>query len=121
MALRIPLIEELTMEPISPRSQLLVEYDAGSQWYNATVTIGAGWLKQGDTLSYNLTLRSPDKLRSKLQQSRLDTGKLEADDKLRIQDYYTATLGKTSSERLPNPIKVNDMTLAWGKLMRAYE
>ena len=122
MVARIPLIEELTVEPIPPRSQLLVEYDAGSQWYNATLTITAAWLKQGGTLSYNLTLHSPDSLRSRLQKSGLNPAKLEADDKLRIQDYHTATLGRASGERLhTHTIKVNDMTLEWAKIIRAYE
>ena len=69
-------------------------------------------------MSYNLTLNSPDKLRARLQQSGFDAAKLEADDKLRIQDYYTATLGKTSRESYPNPVKVNEMILAWAKVIK---
>ena len=69
-------------------------------------------------MSDNLTLNSPDKLRARLQQSGFDTAKLEADDKLRIQDYYTATLGKISRESHPNPVKVNEMTLAWAKVIK---
>jgi hypothetical protein len=50
--MRIPLIEDMATGPIPAGSSLLVEYDPASQWYDASLTILAGWLKTGGKVSY---------------------------------------------------------------------
>ncbi len=116
---RIPLIEDLTTGPIPARSNLLVEFDAASQWYNMSVTMASGWLRQGGTVSYNLTMQSPERLRSRFERLGLKPSELEKKDKLRVQDYFTATLGKTSGETHAwNSLKVQDLSVEFGKYLR---
>lgn len=92
---RIPLIEELTTGPIPLGSQLLVEYDPASQWYGASLTITAGWLKSGGiSATYNTYVQPPDDVRSGLKRLGIDTESFEREDKLGIANYYTATLGQ---------------------------
>jgi len=115
--LRISIIEELTAAPIPPRSNILVEFDADSQWYNTSFTLAADWMKQGGTVSYNLLMRSPEKLRSTLEKHGLDVGELEENDKFRVQDYYTATLGKSSSEIHGwRSLKIHDMSVEFARV-----
>jgi KaiC/GvpD/RAD55 family RecA-like ATPase len=96
---RIPLIEDLTSQPLAVGSQLLVEYDPSSQWYNASITIAGGWLKTGGNVRYCTFTRPPDDVRSKFTRIGLDTSALERSEDLVIYDLYSATLGKRSTEK----------------------
>ena len=113
---RIPLIEDLTTGPIPAGSVLLVEFTGASQWYNAALTIAAGWLKQGGKVSYNAAAQSPDDVRSALTRLGVYSEEYERDNKLRIWDFYTASLGKKSDEKYAyDSLKVMDLSLRIAK------
>lgn len=104
------------LEPLPTGSNLLVEYDAASQWYNASLTIAAGWIKTGGTVSYATAAQLPDNVRSKLARLGLDVQQLEKDEKLEIIDWYTATLGLKSKEKFfLETLKVADLSIMWTK------
>jgi len=95
---------------------LLVEFTGASQWYNAALTITAGWLKQGGKVSYNATAWSPDDVRSTLTRQGVNCEECEREDRLRIWDFYTATLGKKSNEKYAyDSLKVADLSLRVAK------
>ncbi len=97
---RISIIEDLTKEPIPAGTNILVEYDPGSHWYAASHTIAAGWLKSGgERVSITAIAQPPETIRLQLKKLGLDCEELEKADRLRIHDYYTATLGLKSTER----------------------
>lgn len=109
---RMPLIEDLTDGPISPGSNVLVEFDPASQWYNASLTLAAGWLKTGGSVSYIAHSLSPNDVRSQLRQLGLQTDELERKDRLWITDFYSASLGQKSKERFaPESLKAADVSL----------
>ncbi len=113
---RIPLIDDLTTDPVPAGSVLLVEFTGASQWYNASVTIAAGWLKQGGKVSYNAAAQSPDDVRSVLTRLGVNFEEYEKEDKLRIWDFYTASLGKKSNEKYAyDSLKVADLSLRVAK------
>ncbi len=112
---RIPLIEDLTTAPI-PAGALLVEYDPASQWYNASVTIAAGWLRTGGRVYYNVVAQPPGDIRSRLNRLGLDTEALERENKLQIRDFYSATLGHKSKEKYAaTSLKVADASIMFSK------
>lgn len=109
---RIPLIEALTIAPVPTGSVLLVEFTGASQWYNAALTIAAGWLKQGGKIAYSALAQSPDDVRSGLTRLGVNCEECEKEDKLRIWDFYTASLGKKSNEKYAyDSLKVADLSL----------
>ncbi len=109
---RIPLVEDLIRAPIAPGTNFLVEFDPASQWYNASLTIAAGWLKTGGSVSFVAQSLSPDYLRSQLQQLGLNIVELERNDRFWITDLYTGSLGQKSKERFaPESLKVSDISL----------
>lgn len=113
---RIPLIEGLTSEPVPNGSNLLVEFEPTSQWYNASVSIGAGWIKTGGKLAYNVAAQPPDRIRTKFRKLDLSPDQLERAGTLRIFDWYTSTLGRKSSEVLAqDSLKVADMSIQFAK------
>ncbi len=108
----MPLIEDLTKAPVPSGSNILVEFDPASQWLNASLTIAAGWLRTGGSVSYVANSQSPDDIRSQLRQLGLDIEALERTDRLWITDLYSASIGQKSKERFAvDSLKVADLSL----------
>ena len=106
------MIEDLTKEPLPTGSKLLVEFDPGSQWYNASAYIVAGWLKTGGKVQFNVLAQPPDQIRLQLKRLGVTTEELERDDKLLITDWYTTTLGQKSKEKhFMDSLKVHELNL----------
>jgi KaiC/GvpD/RAD55 family RecA-like ATPase len=115
---RIPLIDDLTIGQIPPGSNILVEFDPASQWYNASLTIAAGWLRGGGSVSYYVYTRPPANVRARLTSLGLDVQQLEEEEKLGIHDWYTATLGQVSREKnAVDSLKVADLSIAYAKIV----
>jgi KaiC/GvpD/RAD55 family RecA-like ATPase len=113
---RIPLIEDLTSGPIPNGSNLLVEFDATSQWYNASISIGAGWIRTGGTLAYNVTAQAPERIRKRFSEIHNQSHELEANGTLRIFDWYTATLGRKSKEPLSqDSLRIADLSIQFSR------
>ena len=113
---RIPLIEDLTSGSIPPGSNLLVEFDPASQWYNASLTISAGWLKDGGRIWYFANVQPPDNIRIRLRSLGVPVEELERDGKLRIHDVFTATLGQKSKEKYAGQsLKVQDLSIQFSR------
>jgi len=112
----MPLIEDLTQGPVPAGSMLLVEFSGASQWYNAALTIAAGWLKDGGKVSYSAMVQSPDDVRAALKRLGVNCEENERSDNLRIWDWYTATLGKKSDEKYAyDSLKAADLSLRVAK------
>jgi len=93
-------------------SNLLVEFDPASQWYNSCVTMAAGWAKQGGDVGYNGFVQTPESIRMQLARLGLNVEELEGQDRLRIYDWYTPTLGRKSKERYGiESLKVIDQSI----------
>ena len=113
---RILLIEGLTKGPLPPGSNILVEFDPASQWLNASLTIAAGWVKDGGKVSYIANSQAPDGVRSQLRRLGLSAEEFERTDRLWITDGYSASIGQKSKERFGvDSLKVADLSLWMGK------
>ena len=120
--MRITLIEDLLKGPLDPGKSILVEYDPTSAWYQASITMAAEWLRAGGRVTYGVTSQPPENIRSQLKKLGVDTGRLEADDRLRIFDWYTATLGRKSAEKYAfYSLKAADLSVLHSKYMMANE
>jgi KaiC/GvpD/RAD55 family RecA-like ATPase len=113
---KIPLIEDLTKGPVPPGSNILVEFDPASEWFNASLTIAAGWVKDGGSVSYITHSQSPNDVRSQLRKLGLAVEELERTDRLWITDLYSASIGQKSKERFSvESLKVADLSLYIGR------
>jgi len=120
--MRISIIEDLLKGPLQPGKSILVEYDPTSPWYQTSVSITAEWLREGGTVTYGVTSQPPNNLRSQLKQLGVDVAHFETDDKLRVFDWYTATLGRKSNEKYAfYSLKAADLSLLHSKYMMASE
>jgi KaiC/GvpD/RAD55 family RecA-like ATPase len=120
--MHIPLIEDLLKAPLTPGSSLLVEYDPTAAWYQASLGVATGWLKTGGVVTYGVTSQPPDTVRSQLTQLGLNVKELESNDKLRVFDWYTATLGRKSSEKYAfYSLKAADLSVLFSKYLMATE
>ncbi len=119
--MRLALIDDLLSEPLAAGSNLLVEYDAASQWYRASLTVATEWLTAGGEVGYNVAAQLPDKLRSQLGKLGLKVEELENDRKLEVWDWYSATLGQASKEksRAIDSLKTADQSIIIGKSLKS--
>jgi len=109
---RLELIEDLTSGAVIPGTNILVEFDPASQWYNASITIAAGWLKTGGSVSYIAHSQSPNDVRVQLRRLGLPVDDMEQKDRLWITDLYTLSLGQKSKEKFaPESLKVSDLSI----------
>ena len=112
--LRIPLIEDLTKGPVPLGSNLLIEFDPASQWYNSCVTMAAGWVKDGGSVGYNGFIQPPNNVRLQFSRAGLNVDDLENKDRLRVYDWYTPTLGRKSKEKYGiDSLKVADQSIVF--------
>ena len=113
---RIPLIEDLTSNQVPNGSNLLVEFEPSSQWYNATISVGAGWIRTGGKVAYNAMGQRPERIRTLFKNLSLNTEQLERTSVLRLFDWYTATLGRKSNEPLAqNSLKIAELSIQFAK------
>jgi len=118
--MRISLIEDLLKGPLPTGSSLLVEYDSTSAWYQASLSMAAEWTKAGGIVTYGVTAQPPENIRSQLTQLGLDVEHLEENDKLRVFDWYTATLGRKSKEKYAfYSLKAADLSVLFSKYLMA--
>jgi len=111
---RIPLIEDLVTGSIPSGSNILVIYDATSQWQNLFATIAVGWLRGGGKIRYILCAEPPEKIRLRISRLGLNYTDFEANERLLIMDAYTATLGLKSKEAHMIPSwKVSDLSVGF--------
>jgi KaiC/GvpD/RAD55 family RecA-like ATPase len=97
-----------------PGSNILVEFDPASQWYNSCLTIAVGWVKSGGEVGYNGFTKPPDSIRMQLTRLGLKVDELEKNDRLRVYDWYTPTLGRKSKEKYGiDSLKVADQSLVF--------
>ena len=116
--MRLALIEDLLTEPLPAGSNLLVEYDAASQWYRASLNIAREWLRAGGDVGYNVAAQLPDSLRSQLRKLGLNVEEFEAGGKLEIWDWHSATLGQKSKEKFVGAstgLKAADLSIDIGR------
>lgn len=114
---KIPLVEDLTRGLIPPGSRFLVEYDSAADWYNASVTIAAGWLRSGGRVAYNVASQPPkNNIRLQLTRLGLEPQELEESGLFRVYDWHSASLGRKSTEKMKeDSLKVTDMSIGWMK------
>ena len=106
------MIDDLTEGPMPPDTNLLVEFDPATQWYNCCAAIAAAWAKDGGDVSYNGFVQSPDNVRAQLTRLELPVEVMEKEDRLRIYDWYTPTLGRKSKENYGiESLKVADQSI----------
>ena len=107
---KIPLIDDLTRSPVPPGSNVLIEFEPTSQWYNSSLAMAAGWSKQGGDVGYNGFAQPPDRVRTQLTTLGVNVDELERDDRLLILDWYTPTLGRKSKDGIDS-LRVADLSI----------
>ena len=113
------LIENLTSGSIPSGSNLLVEFDPASHWYNASITIAAAWLRTGGKVEYDAFTQPADDVRAQLKRLGIEPEKHEREEKLTITDWYSATLGQKSKEKYSHPtLKMSELSINWSQEMR---
>lgn len=119
-AVVIPFLKRVVPQGLSYGANYLVEFDASSLWYEASLTIAAEALKRGIRTDYHTFAHSPADVRAALTRL-VDLAALEADDTFRIWDSYTQQTGLGEPEKVGkvtprDPIDIHTLDLdRWAK------
>ncbi len=115
-ALSIPIVKELVPGGIDYGTNLIVEFEPRSLWYEASLTIATQALRDGIRTEYHIFKRFPKEVRDAFVRYGLNVKSLEEEDKLRFQDTYTRQTGLGSAEK---SMKLSDWSIGWMKTMKA--
>jgi KaiC/GvpD/RAD55 family RecA-like ATPase len=76
--------------------------------------MAAGWLRSEGKVSYNVSTQPPEKIRAQL--TRLGLNLKDLGDKVRIVDWYSATLGQKSNEKVVlESLKAADLSIQFSQ------
>lgn len=126
----VPLVGQLIPDGVKPGTIFVVEYDPESQWLAVATTITAHFLLANGRVNYMTALRSPEDVRYQLDALGVDAPAAEKDNRLLVDDWFSATLtgGRLESAELQTglfepiqggvrvrSLKIADLSIAWLK------
>lgn len=118
-ALAPPLLKELVPSGFEYGTNLLVEFDPDSIWYETSLTIAAQALKAGMRTDYHTFQHTPEDIRKAFYRFGLDVKKLEDGDNLWIEDSYTVQTGlhapQDQSDYTQVSVKLSDWSIGLAK------
>ena len=111
-----PFLKELVPGGFEFGSNLLVEFDSDSVWYETSLTIAAHALRAGIKIDYHNFQHTPSDIRKAFDRRGLDVKKLEDNDMLWIVDSFTVQTGadtsQDQSEVTQVSVKLSDWSIA---------
>ena len=130
--LNVALLDQLIPEGIESGTVFTVEFDPDSQWYAVAATIAVRYLQAGGRVAYVDVTRPPDVVKGELGRVGLDFEATVKEGRLRVDDWYTATLtgGRISAEQEKDvlepidggtrlrSVKVADISVEWLRLFK---
>jgi len=129
----LPLIGRLVPDGVKAGTILVVEYDPESQWLAVAATIAAHFLHGNGRVGYAAMVRSPEEVKHQLEALGVDVTAAQKDNRLLIDDWFSATLtgGRLESAgtqtgvfeqiqggQRARSLKVADLSIAWLKDMK---
>ena len=114
-----PLLKELVPSGFEYGTNLLVEFDPDSIWYETSLTIAAHALKAGIRTDYHTFQHTPNDIGKAFGRLGLDVKNLEDGDMLWIEDSYTTQTGLSApqdqSDYSQVSVKLSDWSIGLAK------
>jgi KaiC/GvpD/RAD55 family RecA-like ATPase len=111
---KIPILAELVPDGIGHGTSLLVEYDTHSQWFALATTIVARWLEAGNRALCPAMVRPREVIVRDLERLGVDVTAKEETGRLRVDDWYSATL--TLEQLTPETEAIDGRYLKYGSV-----
>jgi len=112
----LPIFERLLSDGVEFGTNLLVEFDSDSAWYEASLTLVAQALRKGYKAEYHSFQHLPSDVDYDLKNLGLDLARFQADGKFRILDSFAVQTGGLNTIDQEDPIvrslKVPDLSIA---------
>jgi len=111
----IPIFERLLPDGVEFGSNLLVEFEPDSAWYEASLTITAQALRNDHKALYHTFQHPPADIEHDLRKFGLDLAKLQDDGLFRIVDSLTVQMGGLNPVEQEDPVakslKIPDLSI----------
>ncbi len=114
--LSLPFFERLLPEGIDYGTNLLIEFDSDSIWYEASLTIAAQALRMGQRTLYHTFQHPAADLERDLTNLGLDLARLQGDGQFQMLDSLAVQLGGLAPVEKEKPIagslKISDLSIS---------
>ena len=123
----LPILNDLIRGGVGWGSNILVEFEPDSLWYETSLTIAAGLLKSRVEVHYHTFIRPPHEVGELLTRFGLDVEKFQKSDLLKVVDSYTAQVGLNVAEgsedsavigTITRSLKMADWSIGFAKEMK---
>jgi KaiC/GvpD/RAD55 family RecA-like ATPase len=119
----IPLFQQLIPSGLEYGTNLLVEFEPHSIWYETSLTATAQALRSAYKTDYYVLQHTPNEVRKALGGLGLDVRKLEDDDTFRIIDSYSAQVGLAQPEEAERSVfrqslKLSDWSIEYARMIK---
>ena len=120
--LSLPVFEKLLPDGVEFGTNLLVEFDPDSAWYEASLTFVAQTLRDNHRAEYHTFQHLPSDVEHDLERFGLDLAKLQDSGMFRIVDSFAVQMGGLNPIDQEDPaarsLKVPDLSIAAAQAIR---
>lgn len=121
--LSLPILKELFPGGVDYGSNLLVEFEPRSMWFETSLTMAAQALREGVKTEYHTFQRAPKEIRKPLAKLGVDVEAIEVKGRFVIIDSHTVQTRLGTSETLEGvvsqSVKLADWSIGFGQLLKA--
>lgn len=111
----LPIFEQLLPEGVEFGTNLLVEFESDSAWYEASLTITAQTLKKGHKALYHTFQHPPAEIEHDLAKFGLDPAKLRGDGLFHLLDSLSVQMGglnPVGDDPIAKLLKIPDLSIS---------
>jgi len=121
--LDIPIFQQLIPSGVEYGTNLLVEFEPHSIWYETSLTATAQALRLSYKTDYHVFQHTPNQIRKALEGLGLDVRRLEQGDTFRIIDSYGAQVGLAQPEEAERSVfrqslKLSDWSIEYARMIK---
>ncbi len=121
--LSLPMLKELIPEGVDYGSNLLVEFEPRSIWFEASLTLAAQAVKEGVKTEYHTFQMGPKEIRKALARMGVNAEAAHANGDFDIIDSHTIQSGigvpETLDQVVSQSVKLSDWSIGFVKLLKA--